>query len=49
MKKIIILGNIKDVKENYRRFIDDFVDKLMKINKYKCEVIVAGDYNIDLL
>ena len=36
----------KDVNENYRTFIDEFANKLVNVNKFKSEVMIAGDYNI---
>ena len=39
---------LKDVNENYRTFIDECVE-LVNLDKFNSEVIIAGDYNIDLL
>ena len=53
MTKTIILGNVyrppKDINENYQTFIDEFANKLVYLNNNRNEVIIAGDYNIDLL
>ena len=53
MTKTIILGNVyrppKDITENYQTFIDEFANKLVYLNNNRNEVIIAGDYNIDLL
>ena len=51
--KIIIIGNIyrppRDINANYQQFIDEFTPTLDILAKYKCDVIIAGDFNIDLL
>ena len=53
MTKTIFLGNVyrppKDINENYQTFIDEFANKLVYLNNNRNEVIIAGDYNIDLL
>ena len=53
MTKAIILGNVsrppKDINENYQTCIDKFANKLVYMNNNRNEVIIAGDYNIDLL
>ena len=53
MTKTIILGNVyrppKDINENYQTFIDEFANKLVYLNNNRHDVIIAGDYNIDLL
>ena len=53
MTKTIILGNVyrppKDINENYQTCIDEFANKLVYLNNNRNEVIIAGDYNIDLL
>ena len=53
MIKTIILGNVyrppKDIKENYQTLFDEFANKLVYLNNKRNEVIIAGDYNIDLL
>ena len=50
--KIIILGNIyrppRDINENYRQFIDEFTTVLAKLERSHSDVIIAGDFNIDL-
>ena len=51
--KKIILGNVytppRDTNENYNQFINEFVPILSDFGKSKSDVIIAGDYNIDLL
>ena len=51
--KKIILGNIyrppRDINENYRQFIDEFTTVLAKLERSHSDVIIAGDFNIDLL
>ena len=51
--KKIILGNIyrppRDINENYRQFIDEFSTVLAKLERSHSDVIIAGDFNIDLL
>ena len=39
----------RDVNENYQQFTEEFTRQLAKFQKSKGEVIIAGDYNIDLL
>ena len=52
-KKKVILGNIyrppKNLNVNYHTFISEFSKTLDYLQKQKSEVIIAGDYNIDLL
>ena len=51
-KKKIILGNVyrpRDTNENYNQFINEFFPMLSDFGKSKSDVIIAGDYNIDLL
>ena len=47
------MGNIyrppRDINENYETFIEELTPTLDKLNKRKTEVVIAGDYNIDLL
>ena len=49
----VTIGNInrppRDVNENYQQFTDEFTRQLAKFQKSKWEVIIAGDYNIDML
>ena len=49
----VTIGNIhrppRDVNENYQQFTEEFTRQLAKFQKSKGEVIIAGDYNIDLL
>ena len=49
----IILGNIyrppNDINENYKTFFDELIRILAILNISKHEVIIAGDFNIDLL
>ena len=51
--KEIILGNIyrppRDTIENYKTFVDELTPILTHLQKSKSEVIIAGDFNIDLL
>ena len=53
LKKKIILGNIyrlpNYIKDNYLKFFDEMRSVLTHLTKLKCEVIIAGDFNIDLL
>ena len=53
INKKIILGNIwrppRDIIENYQTFIEELYHKLVDLHKLKSEVMIAGDYNIDLL
>ena len=46
----VTIGNIyrppRD--ENYQQFTEEFTRQLAKFQKSKGEVIIAGDYNIDL-
>ena len=49
----IILGNMyrppRDINENYRQFIDEFTTVLAKLEISHSDVIIAGDFKIDLL
>ena len=51
--KKITLGNVyrppHDINDNYNQFINEFVPILSEFGKSKCDVVIAGDYNIDLL
>ena len=51
--KKLILGNIyrppKDLNQNYHTFINEFSETLDYLHNQKSEIIIAGDYNIDLL
>ena len=51
--KKLILGNIyrppKDLNQNYHTFINEFRETLDYLHNQKSEIIIAGDYNIDLL
>ena len=53
VQKKIVLGNIyrppRDVNENYNNFINEFTQVLNLLKNRACEVIIAGDFNIDLL
>ena len=53
LNRTLILGNIyrppRDINENYETFIEELTPTLDKLNKRKTEVVIAGDYNIDLL
>ena len=48
-----MLGNVyrppRDMNENYQTFIDELTPVLYDLQKRQCEVVIAGDYNIDLL
>ena len=48
-----MLGNVyrppRDLNENYQTFIDELTPVLYDLQKRQCEVVIAGDYNIDLL
>ena len=52
-KKKITIGNIyrppRDINENYQKFIHEFTKVLTELQGSKGEVVIAGDYNIDLL
>ena len=52
-KEKIIIGNIYrppvDLNENYQLFTDEFTFILNQLQKGKREVIILGDFNIDLL
>ena len=49
----VTIGNIyrppRDVNGNYQQFTEEFTRHLAKFQKSKGEVIIAGDYNIDML
>ena len=51
--KKIILGNVymppRDTNDKYNQFINEFVPILSEFGKSKSDVVIAGDYNIDLL
>ena len=51
--KTLILGNIyrppRDINENYRQFISEFTTVLTKLERNHSDVIIAGDFNINLL
>ena len=53
LAKNIILGNIyrppRDKNEDIRKFLDEYCGALAKIKEKKCDVILVGDFNIDLL
>mgnify|MGYP000297251403 CR=1 FL=1 len=53
VQKKIVLGNIyrppRDVIENYNSFTNELTDLLNTLNNRSCEVLLAGDFNIDLL
>ena len=50
--KKLIFGNIykppKDLNQNYHTFINEFSETLDYLQNQKSEIIIAGDYNIDL-
>ena len=52
-EKKLIIGNIyrppRDINENYMAFINELNLILDHLNKKKNEIIIAGDFNIDLL
>ena len=49
----LTLGNIyrppRDLNENYKQFTDEFTVTLAKLHKSKGDVVITGDFNIDLL
>ena len=49
----IIIGNVyrppRDICDNYQQFNDEFTDILHRLQKTKGEIVIVGDYNIDLL
>ena len=51
--KKVILGNIyrppRDLVENYRLFNEELTVVLNKLQRLNSEVIIGGDFNIDLL
>ena len=51
--KNIIIGNIyrppTDLLQSRNIFVEDFNNILIQLEKYNCEVIICGDFNIDLL
>lgn len=53
LSKPIILGNIyrppNDLVDSVRKFINEFSPHLQKLESNNTEVIIAGDYNINLL
>ena len=53
LTKKLILGNIyrqpKDGNEDIKSFLDEYSDTLTKITDKKVDIIIAGDFNIDLL
>ena len=40
---------MQDLNANYRQFIDEFVILIYSINKSNTEIILAGDFNKNLL
>ena len=40
---------MQDLNANYRQFIDEFVILIYSINKSNTEIILASDFNINLL
>ena len=53
LTKNIIIGNIyrppRNAINNYRTFIDELTPILEFYNRRKCEIVLAGDFNINLL
>jgi len=51
--KKVVVGTIyrppRDNVENYRQFIEDLEELLSNFQRLNCEVILSGDFNIDLL
>ena len=49
----ITIGNIyrppRDINENYEQFNKEFTEVLSRLKKTKGEVVIVGDFNIDLL
>ena len=52
-RKKLVIGNIyrppRETIENYHTFSSELAPILTFLNKSKCEVVIAGDFNIDLL
>ena len=52
-KALVIVGNIfrppRDVLQNYQTFTSELASIITVLSKSKCEVVLSGDYNIDLL
>ena len=52
-RKHIIVGNIyrppRDVLQHYQTFTSELASIITVLSKSKCEVVLSGDYNIDLL
>ena len=52
-QKTVVLGNVyltpRNINENYRTCIDEFTIILKSFQKSKCDVVIAGDYDINLL
>ncbi len=53
LSKPIILGNFyrppRELVENYREFIDEFSPALLNLGPQNYEMIITGDFNVDLL
>ena len=54
MKKGVIIGNIykppkSNSDENLQQFIDHMEETLIELNRHNREVVIAGDFNINLL
>ena len=52
-RKKLVIGNIyrppREIIDNYHTFSSELAPILTFLNKSKCEVVIAGDFNIDLL
>ena len=53
LSKDVIIGNIyrppRDLNENYMRFPNEFTSIISLIDKTNSDIIIAGDFNINLL
>ena len=53
LKKPVIIGNVyrppRNTNNGYQSFINEFTPILSHLDKRNSEIILAGDYNIDLL
>ena len=53
LSKDVIIGNIyrpqRDLNENYMQFSNEFTSIISLIDKTNSDIIIAGDFNINLL
>ena len=53
LSKDVIIGNIyrppRDLNENYMQFLNEFTTIISLIDKTNSDIIIAGDFNINLL